>query len=152
VQPASVFDSRRSERLLKETYEVTSLEVFGDFSPATMSACGALLDYVKLTQKTALPRLDAPKLQHVSQHMQIDAATMRNLEIMETLSGNKQGSLFSVIDQSVTAPGARLLASWLSAPLTDIARIHERQDNIQCLLEAVDLRAQVREFLSTCPD
>src|SRR5687768_14138026 len=62
VQPESVFDPRRSERLLKETYAVTSLEAYGHFVPAQLAVCGALLDYVRLTQKAGLPRLDAPKL------------------------------------------------------------------------------------------
>src|SRR5207302_1455683 len=115
LQPASVFDARRSERLLKETYGITSLDVFGDFSEAMVAVCGALLEYVRLTQKTALPRLDSPRRQSASEHMLIDAASGRNLELMYTLSGTKRGSLFSMIDETLTSAGARLLASWLSA-------------------------------------
>ena len=107
VQPASVFDTRRCERLLKETYAVTSLEVFGDFSPASIVACGVLLEYVRLTQKSA-PRLDPPMVQQTSGHMHIDAASQRNLELMQTLTCEKRGSLFSVIDDTVTSAGARL--------------------------------------------
>ena len=120
VQPANIFDARRSERLLKETYAVTSLEAFGDFSRAGIAACGALLDYVKLTQKAALPRLDPPRHVRASEHMLIDAASQRNLELMQTLSGGRRGSLFSVIDETVTSAGARLLASMLAAPSTDV--------------------------------
>ena len=152
LQPTSVFDARRAERLLKETYAVTSLEAFGEFSSAALSACGALLDYVKLTQKTALPRLDPPSFKRTAEHMLIDAATQRNLELMHTLSGQKRGSLFSVVDETVTSAGARLLASYLLAPSTDAALIHARLDNVQCHFEAKDLRAQLRAYLRECAD
>ncbi|MDE3016420.1 MAG: DNA mismatch repair protein MutS [Pseudomonadota bacterium] len=152
LRPASIFDARRAERLLKETYAVTSLEAFGIFSRAEVAACGALLDYVKLTQKDAAPRLDVPKRQQASDHMAIDAATQRNLELMHTLSGEKRGSLFSVMDETVTSAGARLLSSWLLSPLTDAARIHARQDNIEWFASAGDMRGQIRAYLKECAD
>lgn len=152
IQPASVFDARRSERLLKESYAVTSLEAFGAFSRAEIAACGALLDYVRLTQKTALPRLDPPRRQHASEHMLIDAASQRNLELMQTLSGEKRGSLFSIIDETVTSAGARLLASYLAAPLTDVTLIKTRHDNVECLVEAKHLRDSIRAYLKECAD
>jgi DNA mismatch repair protein MutS len=152
VQPDSIFDVRRSERLLKETYAVTSLEAYGNFTPAQVTACGALLDYVKLTQKDALPRLDAPKIMQSSEYMLIDAASQRNLELMVTLSGQRKGSLFSVMDETITAAGARLLAGWLMSPSTDAVLIHARQDNVACLLEAEELRAQIRAFLKESSD
>jgi len=152
IQPASVFDARRSERLLKETYAITSLEVFGDFTPSMLAVCGALLGYVMLTQKNASVRLDPPRSQLASEHMLIDAASARNLELMQTLSGQKRGSLFSVIDETLTSAGTRMLAAWLCAPSTDIRLIHTRQNNIQCLVEAVGLRQQIRSFLKACAD
>jgi DNA mismatch repair protein MutS len=152
VQPLSVFDARRSERLLKETYAVTSLDVFGAFSPPAIAACGALLDYVKLTQKNALPRLDPPRCQQASEHMLIDAATQRNLELMQTLSGERRGSLFSVMDETVTSAGARLLAGYLMAPSTDVALINRRLDNVDYLVNGGDLRNAVRNYLKECAD
>ena len=151
IQPASVFDPRRCERLLKETYAVTSLEVFGDFSPASIVACGALLEYVRLTQKS-VPRLDPPMVQQTSGHMHIDAASQRNLELMQTLTCEKRGSLFSVIDETVTSAGARLLATYLVAPSTDVTLIHARQANVAYLVEAASLRTHIRHFLKECAD
>ena len=151
IQPANIFDNRRCERLLKEHYAVTSLEVYGDFTPAGISACGALVEYVRLTQKSP-PRLDPPTLVQTSAHMHIDAASQRNLELMQTLACEKKGSLFSVIDQTVTAPGARLLASWLVAPSTDVTLIHGRQENVRYFVEAASLRTHVRHYLKECPD
>jgi DNA mismatch repair protein MutS len=152
IQPANLFDERKAERILKETYAVTSLDVFGDFDPAMVAACGALLEYVRLTQKDAALRLDSPKRQQASEHMLIDAATQRNLEIAVTLAGQRRGSLFSIIDETETASGARMLASWLSAPLTDARRIGGRQDTIAALVADADLRNDIRRVLASCSD
>ncbi len=152
IQPDNIFDPRRGERLLKETFAVTSLEVFGNFTPAAIAACGALLDYVQLTQKASLPRLDAPRTQSITEHMLIDAASLRNLEIMQTLSGQRRGSLFSVIDETVTSQGARLLATWLCAPATSVETVTTRQSSVQYLLEQPDHRRFIRTQLSQCAD
>ena len=152
IQPDNIFDHRRGERLLKQAFAVTSLEVFGTFTPSGLAACGALLDYVQLTQKTALPRLDAPRTQFTTEHMLIDAASMRNLEVMQTLSGQRKGSLFSVIDHTVTSAGARMLASWLTAPSTHLDLLHIRQANVQYLLENAELRSAIRTHLGMCAD
>ncbi len=151
-QPASLFDARKAQRLLKETYHVSALEIFGDFSPGELSACGALLDYVRITQKEKLPRLDAPKREQIGEHMLIDAASQRNLEIMLTLAGKRKGSLFSVIDETVTSAGARLLAAHISAPQTDVAAINNRLDNVQAFVKQSALRNTVRGYLKECPD
>lgn len=148
----NLFDSRRGERILKETYNLASLEIFGEFSSQEFSACGALLDYIKLTQKEKLPRLDAPRREITGGHLLIDAASQRNLEIMQTLAGKRKGSLFSVVDETITSAGARLLCIQLSAPLTDIKKINERLDNVQLFTEKNDLRNTVRAYLKECPD
>ena len=152
TQPDSLFDARRAQRLLKETYNIASLEIFGEFSPPELSACGALLDYVKLTQKESLPRLDAPRREDIGANMLIDAASQRNLELMTTLSGKRKGSLFSVIDETITSAGARLLAVQLSAPQTDVVAINERLDNVQLFTEKSKLCSDIRGFLKECPD
>ncbi len=152
VQPANIFDARRAERILKETYAVTSLEAVRHFHAGR--AC-RLRRAARLRETHAKkPRFvfDAPRRQLAAEHMLIDAASARNLEIMYTLSGEKKGSLFSVIDETVTASGARLLASWLATPLTDVKKIAARLDNVQCFAEAASLRAHVREYLKACPD
>lgn len=152
IQPASFMDSAKGERRLKAAYGVAALDMFGDLTRTDMAACGALLDYVELTQKTTLPRLDAPSRQLTQSHMTIDAATRRNLELMTTLTGQRKGSLLSVIDRTVTAGGARLLGAYLSAPLTDPERINERLDNVDFFVAQTALREEVRERLRHGPD
>ncbi|MBT5158421.1 MAG: DNA mismatch repair protein MutS, partial [Alphaproteobacteria bacterium] len=98
--PASKFDSQSGERRLKSLYNVASLDGFGQFSRPELAALGGLVDYLDLTQKGKLPNLKAPKRLSAGTSMAIDAATRRNLELVRTLSGEKRGSLLSVIDQT----------------------------------------------------
>src|SRR5262249_40475282 len=84
--------------------------------------------------------------------MALDAATRRNLELSETLAGNRRGSLLSVIDMTVTAAGARELAQRLSAPLTDVAAIAARHDAVAFFVGEPDLRASLRDSLRRAPD
>lgn len=152
IQPNSFFDSQKGERLLKEEYQLAVLDSFGNLTRADIAACGALLDYVRLTQKTALPRLDAPSKESSSHFMAIDAATRANLELMQTLSGSRKGSLLATIDRTATAAGARLLAQHLSTPLTEPLFINERLNAAEYLLDEQNLRSDIRALLRACPD
>lgn len=152
LQPKSFFDSQKGERLLKEEYDVAVLDGFGSLNRADIAACGALLDYVRLTQKDCLPRLDPPHKAVASGFMAIDAATRANLELTGTLSGSRKGSLLSIIDRTVSAGGARLLASQLSTPLTDPEAITERLNAVEYALDHTTLRDTLRDALRHCPD
>ena len=100
LRPASCFESRHASRCLSECYQLATTDIFSDLSEAEHITCGALLDYIRLTQKQALPRLDKPQRLTQHAHMQIDAASLRNLEIITTLSGEKRGSLLHSIDEN----------------------------------------------------
>src|SRR5690606_18828264 len=125
------FDGENARRRLEAMFGVSTLEGFGGFSRAEIAAAGALMDYVELTQKGRFPRLCAPRQLASGSVMEIDAATRRNLELCATLSGEKNGSLLSVVDRTVTGAGARLLARRLSMPLTDPAAIEKRLDMVE---------------------
>ncbi|HEX4303348.1 MAG TPA: DNA mismatch repair protein MutS [Rhizomicrobium sp.] len=150
--PSIKFDSGAGERALKAHYKVQSLDGFGAFGRAELSAAGALIAYLDLTQKGNLPAL--PPLVRVAPRafMGIDAATRRNLELTQTLSGERKGSLLSVIDRSVTAAGARELASRLAAPLTDVKAIAHRHDAVAFFAADSELRRTLREELRRAPD
>ncbi len=150
--PSARFDSENARRRLEEAYGVKALEAFGAFGRAELAAAGALLDYLLLTQKGTLPRLAAPRRLAEGAVMEIDAATRRNLEITEALSGGRAGSLLATIDRTVTGPGARLLAAQLSGPLTDPRAIAGRQDLVATLVADESLRAGLRGHLKACPD
>ena len=105
----SSFDSSSSDRRLKKLYSVSSLDSFGTFTRAELSAMGALIDYLDITQKGRLPFLKTPVKENKEKILQIDPATRRNLEVLRNLKGEKSGSLLSTIDKTQTSPGARLL-------------------------------------------
>ncbi|MGF7158990.1 DNA mismatch repair protein MutS [Rhodoligotrophos appendicifer] len=150
--PTSRFDSMNAEKRLKAHFAVGALESFGAFSRAEISACGALLDYVALTQVGKIPLIRAPRRCEQSDSMLIDAATRINLELVRTTSGDRRGSLLSAIDRTVTNAGGRLLGDRLAAPLTDSIAINDRLDTIGYFLDLDEMRADIRAALKAAPD
>jgi DNA mismatch repair protein MutS len=150
--PSSRFDSVNGELRLKSHYSVSSLDGYGTFTRAELSAAGALLDYVHLTQLGRAPCLNPPRRTLTGDAMSIDAATRINLELSKRLSGERSGSLLSVIDKTLTGGGARLLAQRLSTPLLDLAEINARLDAVSFLLAEKDVRYALRASLARLPD
>ena len=150
--PGPRFDSSGAEHRLKSLFRVATLDAYGAFGRAELSACGALIDYVEATQKGRLPHLAPPRVHEQGAMMAIDAATRRNLELHGALSGGREGSLLAVIDCTVTGAGARLLAARLAAPLTDPVEIGRRLDGVAYMVDGEPLRRSLREALRTCPD
>ena len=105
-----------------------------------------------MTQKGRAPRLSPLNLAASGGIVQIDPATRRNLELTETLAGEREGSLLAAIDRTVTAAGARALADRLASPSTDPALITKRLDAVAVLTAARDLRSDLRASLRTAPD
>jgi DNA mismatch repair protein MutS len=149
--PAS-FDSASSDKRLCNLFGVSTLDAFGTFTRAEMSALGALADYLELTQKGRLPLLKPPVRELAGRVMQIDAATRRNLELTRAMSGGRDATLLSTVDRTLTGAGARLLETRLSAPLTDIAGITARLDMVSFLVENRALCDDLRAALKTVPE
>ena len=150
--PASRFDSASAERLLKDQFNVGALDAFGDFSRAELSACGAALEYVLLTQVGKLPALRPPVRRTFAGTMLIDMATRANLELVRTLSGERTGSLLHTIDCTVTGTGGRLLAQWLSGPLNQVDAINARLDAVAWACDNEDMRSDIISALKAAPD
>lgn len=151
-QSDSSFDSTAGRRRLEEIFAVKALDAFGDYGRAELAACGGIVAYVELTQKGKLPRLRPPRRVSGGEAMEIDAATRRNLELVRTMNGAREGSLLSVIDRTVTGAGGRLLTARLSAPLTDAAAIRARHDAVAWFAESLRIRDDVRDRLRAAPD
>jgi len=151
-RPSTCFDSSAGERRIKNLFNLSVLDGLGTIERAELAAAGAVIDYLQETQKSSLPRLTRPQVETVRGTMAIDRATRRNLELAETLSGDRKGSLLAIVDRTVTGAGARLLASRLNAPLTDPARINDRLDLVGWFLEREPLRQRIRERLRRTPD
>ncbi len=150
--PGSKFDARAGERRLKARYAVADLDGFGQMGRAELAAAGALLDYLELTQAGGQAELSAPRRVTASGYMAIDAATRAGLEIDKTLQGRKAGSLLSVIDRTVTGPGARLLADRLARPLVDVAAIQARLDALAFFESQDRISEGVRAHLKLAGD
>jgi len=146
------FDSVSAEKRLCTLFDVGTLEGFGRFDRAELSAMGALVDYLDLTQRGKLPLLRPPVKEAAGGAMQIDAATRRNLELTQALSGGRDGSLLAAVDRTVTAPGARLLERRISSPSRDLSVIHARLEAVRFLREQSLLRAELRDALRRVAD
>jgi DNA mismatch repair protein MutS len=151
-RPASKSDPKSAQRLLEAGFNVQTLDGFGAFEKAELSALGLVYDYVSLTQAGRAPKLVPPRRFETAGLMAIDATTRASLEIERSQRGTREGSLLGVIDQTRTAAGGRLLAERLARPLLDIAAINGRLDAIGAFLAHEDLRRDVREALSLAPD
>jgi DNA mismatch repair protein MutS len=155
--PRPRFDSVGAEMRLKTVFGVKALEGFGNFTRADMSALGALLDYVELTQVGRLPFVKPPRRQESSAVMMIDAATRANLEIIAPLNvqhASMRGPrcLREAVDLTLTAQGARELKARLASPLNDTVAIAERLDQVEWLVSNSVLREDMRACLRRCPD
>jgi DNA mismatch repair protein MutS len=150
--PAPRFDSDSGRQRLAKLYGVATLDGFGSFTRAECAAGGALVEYIDLTQRGRLPALAPPHRLGQGAIMEIDPATRRNLELVETLTGERSGSLLATIDRTVTGAGARRLAADLAGPLTDPRAINERLDVVELFLSNDRLRDALRSLLKECPD
>lgn len=146
------FDSSSAQKRLCKLYQVETLDAYGDFPRAQISAMGALIDYLEITQRGNLPLLQPPVQEIVGSTMQIDQATRKNLELNTSLSGEKESSLISAIDKTVTAAGARLLKKRISAPSCDLTVIKSRLETVRFLYNNPTLRDILHGHLRQVPD
>ena len=148
----SSFESTGAEARICALFGVNTLDAFGSFERAEVSALGALVDYLEITQKGKLPFLQRPHKESADGVVQIDAATRRSLELTRSLSGARDGSLLSVIDRTVTPGGARLLDRRLSSPSRRLDVIHARLAAVDAGVEDARWAQDVRSLLRKAPD
>ena len=130
------FDLDSAKTLLTKQFNTHDLDGYGcaDLSLA-IAAAGALLDYVKHTQRTTLPHINGLTVEQSSQFVQLDGATRRNLEIDLTIRGEASPTLYSLLNTTQTAMGARLLRYWLHHPLRDLNTVSARHNAVSALME-----------------
>ncbi|HVC00915.1 MAG TPA: DNA mismatch repair protein MutS [Steroidobacteraceae bacterium] len=134
ARPPWQFDADTAARALCEQFQTLDLAGFGcAHKPLGVAAAGALLAYVRATQKAALPHLRGITTEERDDALLMDPATRRNLELDESLAGHPQLTLAGVFDRTATAMGGRLLRRWLHRPLRDHSRLRERHDAVEHL-------------------
>lgn len=152
--PPSVFDVEFSQNNLKQVFKTQSLESYGYSKyPLGFRSAGALVAYIWETLKGNMPKFDRIEAYELSEYMILDAATRKNLELVETLrEKNKYGSLLWAIDKTKTNMGARLLKNWICQPLKRVDDIIARQNSVSELVQKSDVRYSLAESLGKIYD
>ena len=146
------FNSINSKQKLLRHYGIKSLKSFGDFTHSMIGSLGAILDYVEITKIGSNLRLKRPFVEKKRSILEIDENTRRNLEINNSLTGDKKSSLLSILNKTCTNFGYRLLEHRLNAPLTDFKLINRRLLITKFFYENPTLSIQLKEILKLCPD
>ena len=151
--PAWRFEPGKCEETLLAHFRASTLEGFGIKGRGlAMRAAGTILQYLKDTQPDALNLLTSLRCYSIDEFMTLDAATRRNLELDETLRGERKGSLLGTLDKTVTPMGRRMIHQWVSQPLLNVQRIRRRQDGVQSFFDNGMKRAEVRAALKPLAD
>ena len=141
-----------ARRRLAELFAAASLDAYGTFSDAEVVAAAMAVDYIRSTQSGTLPRLGRPEPQGQTGALLMDAPTRASLEIVRCRDGGTDHTLLAAVQNTLTAGGARLLAAWLAAPLTDPSAIARRQDAWSWCVANAEASTRLRGILRTAPD
>ncbi len=149
-----IFTFETAYQTLIEHFKTDSLKGFGCQSAVHgITAAGPILHYLRQNYQTNLQHIYSIRNLATDETVLIDDFTRRNLEIFQTMqSGDRQGTLMDVIDQTVSPMGVRLLTKWLIRPLRDPAAINQRLDGVEFLYNNTKIRRQLREMLAHCGD
>ncbi|ATF10006.1 DNA mismatch repair protein MutS [Candidatus Enterovibrio altilux] len=147
-RPLWEFDVDTAKQQLNQQFSTRDLIGLGvEECTLGLAAAGCLMQYIKNTQRTALPHIRALVKEHKDQSVILDAATRRNLELTQNLSGGLENTLAAVLDKTITAMGSRLLKRWLHQPIRNFTVVNERLNAITALKKTglyVDLTNALR--------
>jgi len=148
--PLSNFSPGPAYEILIDQFQTRSLDGFGcTHYQAAIGAAGAMISYVKETQKRAIPHIVKIEPYELDHYLCIDETSARNLELIKNnRTGAKKGSLLGILDKTQTAMGSRLLTKWIQYPLLDGQQIDYRLDAVESALSQPDIRMQIRTILN----
>ncbi|MGD0037150.1 MAG: DNA mismatch repair protein MutS [Bacteroidota bacterium] len=148
-----VFNADYAYELLINHFKTQSLKGFGieEMRIGTIAA-GAVMNYLQEIQKSNIPHIKKIVPHDVSEYMVLDASTKRNLEITTNISGQPEGTLYSIIDRTLTPMGGRMLKQWINRPLKRLESIRERLNAVQELVTNESTRRKIREELEHIGD
>ena len=151
---AWAFNEKHAEKNLLSQFGASSLAAYGiSEKPKLISACGALIEYLRDTQKHALQNISNVKVVNASRYMELDTVAVRNLELDKINStGKKYGSLYWLLDKTQTGMGTRLMKSLILSPLKDKEEINYRLDGVEELFSASVVRAAICDTLKDVKD
>lgn len=147
------FNLDYAQRLLLEHLGVSSLAGFGcEDRPRAICAAGALIHYLRDMRLSQMGQAAALRFFEPSEFMKLDASTILNLELVQGLDGSRKGSLLSLLDQTRTGMGGRLLKSWLLTPLMSVEDLERRLDCVEAFAADIQKLGNVRQHLSSVHD
>jgi DNA mismatch repair protein MutS len=147
------FDPDTARRTLLDQLHSTGLEGFGlDGRPAAVTAAGALVHYLRATQKVDLAHIRAISHRDQADALLVDPTTLKHLEVVEGLNRGRDGSLLDELDRTVSSMGSRLLRSWLLRPLVSLDAIRDRLDAVEEFALRATERAKFREAIKPLQD
>jgi len=151
-RPEWEFDLETATKLLNKQFDTKELTGFGvDDKPLGLAAAGCLFQYVKDTQRTALPHIRSIISESANTGVVLDAATRRNLELTQNLQGSFDNTLAAILDKSSTPMGSRLLKRWLHFPLRDLTTLTNRQNTVSDII-SLDLITPIQVLLKSLGD
>lgn len=150
-QVDSFFAPAKCENIIKKFYNIISTDALGKLEPVSISAIGAILEYISITQKQNLPQLPFPCLVDYNNFLQIDSSTRRNLELTYAASGARN-TLYANIDKTQTKAGSRLLYKYLLSPLTNLEQINLRLSITEFFKNNLELINKIRNLLQKTSD
>ncbi len=153
-QPEFVFEIERAEQVLKDHFQVLTIEGFGlSRGDVSVGAAGALLVYCLETHQGSIEHVKVLSPYRLDSFLKIDEATVRNLELVaNSLDGGVKGSLLHIIDKTSTPMGGRLLKKWMLYPLVDLGQIERRLDSVETLYGLSEQRKLLRKHLKKIYD
>ncbi|MBN2829717.1 MAG: DNA mismatch repair protein MutS, partial [Candidatus Cloacimonetes bacterium] len=148
------YDPKELKKSIKNHFKLATFESLGAQDKLTgITAAGMVLTYAKEMQKDDLKHLTEIHYYSLSNYMQLDEVTRRNLELLRSMRyGDKNGSLFSVLDETQTPMGSRLLQNWLLHPLLSREEIENRHDAVQNLIQKITYTVELRKMLADIGD
>lgn len=150
--PASKFNPITEKERLEKYFKVSTLESFGITLEPELSVCGAIIEYLQVTQRGNFLSLPPPKKKILSRYLIIDPNTSKSLEIVTSAHGEHEFSLLGVLDKTKTAFGARMLASRVAMPIIDEDLLKARLDCVEFFVKNENLRNIVRDTLNGVAD
>ncbi|WP_222917185.1 DNA mismatch repair protein MutS [Natrinema sp. SYSU A 869] len=145
------FAPKRADHTVREQFGTETVDRLSVGEP-TIAAAGAILSYVEETGAGVLASMTRIQAHHGDDHVTMDATTQRNLELTETMQGERDGSLFATIDHTKTSAGGRLLKEWLQRPRRSLATLEERQESVAALSTAALARDEIQDGLGEAYD
>ncbi len=150
----NAFEYKKGNERLIDQFKTISLKGFGcENLKAGIRAAGALMFYVRETQKQKIEHIRSVETYSLTHHLIVDDSTCRNLELITNiLSGSKQGTLLGIIDKTITSMGGRLLKRWIRYPLINEGEIRLRLDAVEDAKNNIQVRRDIRESLKSVYD